>query len=125
VIFKGGLALIDGNYAHKAVFGKETDEENVGRNNLEIYFEVTDLDLIFQRLMREGVSFVHSIIEQPWGQRVFRFYDPDMHVIEIGEPMSEVILRYKQKGMQAEEISEKTSMALDTIIKILAKKEVP
>jgi hypothetical protein len=33
------------------------------------------------------VELIHPILQQAWGQRVFRFYDPDRHIVEIGEPM--------------------------------------
>jgi hypothetical protein len=31
------------------------------------------------------VEYVHPLREQPWRQRVVRFYDPDHHIIEVGE----------------------------------------
>ena len=123
VIFRGGLALLDGNYAQDVIFGEKTAEESFGRSNLELYFEVTGLDSFFRRLQKEGIAFVHPIREQSWGQRVFRLYDPDHHLLEIGEPMSEVVLRYKRQGMSPEEISEKMSMAIDRINKILEGKK--
>jgi uncharacterized glyoxalase superfamily protein PhnB len=122
VIFKGGLALLDGSYAQDAIFGEKKTVESFGRNNIELYFEACDLDSLFTRLMKEGISFVHPIREQAWGQRVFRLYDPDHHLLEIGEPMSEVVLRYRKQGMNPEEISKKTSMAINTIVKIFEKK---
>jgi len=27
---------------------------------------------------------------EPWGQRVIRFYDPDMHIVEVGESLESV-----------------------------------
>jgi len=33
------------------------------------------------------VEFIHEIVEQPWGQKVMRFYDPDYHMIEVGAPI--------------------------------------
>ena len=35
----------------------------------------------------DGASLlVHPIRMEPWGQRVFRIFDPDKHVVELGEP---------------------------------------
>ena len=31
------------------------------------------------------ISYVHPLIEHSWGQKVVRFYDPVMHIIEVGE----------------------------------------
>jgi uncharacterized glyoxalase superfamily protein PhnB len=53
---------------------------------LLLYFETNQLDAAFARL-KNKVRLVHPIERQSWGQRVFRFYDPDGHVIEIGEPL--------------------------------------
>lgn len=32
------------------------------------------------------VELIHPIERQAWGQKVFRFYDPDGHIVEVGEP---------------------------------------
>jgi hypothetical protein len=34
-----------------------------------------------------GIVFVNEIMEQPWGLKEFRLYDPDHYMVEIGEPM--------------------------------------
>jgi catechol 2,3-dioxygenase-like lactoylglutathione lyase family enzyme len=57
-----------------------------GRHNLLLYFETVALDEVFARL-EDQVRLIHSIERQAWGQLVFRFYDPDGHVVEIGEPL--------------------------------------
>jgi len=57
-----------------------------GRHNLLLYFETAALEEIFARL-KDQVKLIHPIERQAWGQRVFRFYDPDGHAIEIGEPL--------------------------------------
>ncbi|RKX68718.1 hypothetical protein DRP43_05215, partial [candidate division TA06 bacterium] len=35
----------------------------------------------------KNIEFLHEIHEEPWGQRTIRFFDPDNHLIEIGEPL--------------------------------------
>jgi catechol 2,3-dioxygenase-like lactoylglutathione lyase family enzyme len=57
-----------------------------GQHNLLLYFETSELESAFARL-RNKVRLIHPIERQAWGQSVFRFYDPDGHVIEIGEPL--------------------------------------
>jgi catechol 2,3-dioxygenase-like lactoylglutathione lyase family enzyme len=57
-----------------------------GRQNVLIYFETSELEDTFARL-KDQVRLIHPIEKQAWGQMVFRFYDPDGHVIEIGEPL--------------------------------------
>lgn len=56
-----------------------------GLNNTIIYFEAEDLEAEYKRLMELGVKFVHGIVELPW-QKIFRVYDPDNHILEIGSP---------------------------------------
>ena len=36
------------------------------------------------------IEYVHPVKEHGWGQRVVRFYDPDKHIIEVGENMKVV-----------------------------------
>lgn len=56
-----------------------------GAGNLVIYLQVEDetLEECFSRLQKAGVEFVHEILDLPW-QQIFRVYDPDGHIIEIG-----------------------------------------
>jgi predicted enzyme related to lactoylglutathione lyase len=56
-----------------------------GRGNVVIYFQSDELEACYKKLSRAGVEILHGIIELPW-ERVFRIYDPDRYVIEIGEP---------------------------------------
>ena len=57
-----------------------------GKNNLLIYFETDELEKFFNQIAGK-VELIHGIEEQAWGQKVFRFYDPDGHIIEFGEPL--------------------------------------
>ncbi len=69
----------------KADAPSDTDQLQ-GRHNLLLYFETKELEDAFARLT-DRVKLIHPIERQAWGQMVFRFYDPDGHVIEIGEPL--------------------------------------
>ena len=80
-------------------------------NNFELYFEEEDLDSFLQKLKDiDPVEYVHVLKEQPWGQRVIRFYDPDMHIVEVGEPMGSVAKRLLSKGLSIEETAKRTLM---------------
>lgn len=83
-----GLALHEGTSLERTIFGPDhaPSAGNYGRCNLMLYFEVEDLDSVFARLSAQ-VQLVHPIRTQSWGQRVFRFEDPDGHLVEIGEPL--------------------------------------
>ncbi|AGF96825.1 Lactoylglutation lyase [Methanosarcina mazei Tuc01] len=76
-----------------------------------MYFEEEDLDSFLKKLKEmNSIEYVHELKEQPWGQRVIRFYDPDMHIIEVGEPMESVVKRLLSEGLPVEETSKRTLM---------------
>jgi hypothetical protein len=80
-------------------------------NNSELYFEEEDLDSFLQKLKAiDSIKYVHELKEQPWRQRVIRFYDPDMHIVEVGEPMESVVKRLLSEGSSVEETSKRTLM---------------
>ena len=109
VVFEGGFAIhLEEHY--KSLLGKEHSRILKKSNNFELYFETDDIDGIYHKLREAGVDLIHDIREQPWGQRVTRFYDPDNHIVEVGETMESVVLRYHDSGMSIEEISDRTSM---------------
>lgn len=86
VLFDGGFALHDGRSLEETVWGAaSTDAKPYGRGNLLLYFEDEDVDAAFERIAPH-VELIHPIERQAWGQRVFRFYDPDRHAVEVGEP---------------------------------------
>ncbi len=75
-----------------------TDEISYGGNNFEIYFEEEDFDKFSDRLKELDIEYVHPVTEHSWGQRVVRFYDPDRHIIEVGENMKAVCRRFLDSG---------------------------
>lgn len=77
-------------------------------NNFELYFEEEQFDEFVERLKSFDIQYVHDVVEYPWGQRVIRFYDPDMHIIEVGESMETVIKRFIAQGLSIEETAERT-----------------
>lgn len=92
-------------------------------NNFELYFEEKQFDKFVERLRRDGgVELVHDVREYPWGQNVIRFYDPDKHMIEVGESMISVIRRFHAQGMTAGEIAERTQHPLEFVDNALRQK---
>jgi hypothetical protein len=49
------------------------------------------------------VQHVHPPKKHEWQQRVVRIYDPDWHIIEIGESMAMIARRYLDDGYPVEE----------------------
>jgi catechol 2,3-dioxygenase-like lactoylglutathione lyase family enzyme len=84
-------------------------------HNMELVFETDEIEALYQRLREAGIEFLHVIREQPWGQRVMRLYDPDGHILEVGEFMESVVGRYYQQGWSINLIHEKTAMPREFI----------
>ena len=112
VTFEGGFALQEG-FAGLVRF----PEDNVRWKpwNGELYFETEDLVADAARIRESGVELVHDVKEYPWGQRVFRFFDPDGNLIELGESMRSVGLRYLAQGMSDEEVAQRTQHPVELV----------
>lgn len=93
-------------------------------NNFELYFEEKNFDGFIERLksMKE-IQYVHSPIEHSWGQRVVRFYDPDMNIVEVGECMETVVMRFLSQGLTIEETAKRTQHPVDFVKKVSEKIE--
>jgi catechol 2,3-dioxygenase-like lactoylglutathione lyase family enzyme len=89
VFFENHLVLHNSESIIKTCYGEVSPESKAlqGRNNLLIYFETDNLEGAFGRVSNAGCEIIHPIKKQEWGQSVFRFLDPDNHVVEIGEPL--------------------------------------
>lgn len=73
-------------------------------NNMELYFEVEDFEGFIDKLNSyESIEYVHKPKKHEWQQRVVRIYDPDYHMIEIGESMAVIARRYLSDGYSVEE----------------------
>lgn len=110
ITFTGGLSLQTKesweNFIHKPA-----DEITFGGNDAEMYFEEDNLDAFLVRLDGlEGIEYVHPLQEHGWGQRAVRIYDPDAHIIEIGESMRVVCKRFLDEGMTPKQVAERTQM---------------
>ncbi len=119
--FEGGLSIWEKDYALNVIFEDKAKHVEVGANNSEIYFECANIEAFFERLKGQ-VRVVHPIMEHPWGQRAFRVYDPDMHILEFAEPMSEVVLRLHKEGLSFGAIAEKSMMPPEFIRSVLQTK---
>lgn len=82
------------------------DEEDVidRPNNMELYFEVDDFEAFIGKLQQHHeVEYVHPPKRHDWLQRVVRIYDPDGHIVEIGESMQVIARRCIADGYSVEE----------------------
>jgi catechol 2,3-dioxygenase-like lactoylglutathione lyase family enzyme len=116
--FKEGFTvwqIWEGNMIAQTIgIGNITNNKNGSR--FELYFETDDLDQVFRTLKNNDVQFLHEINTEIWGQRTIRFYDPDSHLIEVGEEMSIFLKRiYKEEGYDLEATAKRTFMPLDAL----------
>lgn len=88
-------------------------------DNFELYFEEEQFDEFVERLKSFEIQYLHDVVEYPWGQRVIRFYDPDMHIIEVGESMETVVKRFIGQGLSVEETVERTQHPVEFVRKCL------
>jgi len=74
--------------------------------NMELYFEVDDFDGFMDKLSAfPEIKWVNPPKKYEWQQRVIRIFDPDGHMIEIGESMAVIARRYLAEGKTPEETS--------------------
>lgn len=71
----------------------------------ELYFEEEDFDSFSKKLCTLDIQYVHPVKEHAWGQRVVRIFDPDHHIIEVGENMKTVCHRFLDNGMTPEQVA--------------------
>ncbi|MDD5944099.1 MAG: glyoxalase [Clostridia bacterium] len=116
VTLEGGIALqtID---TWESFIG--TDDIKFRNNACELYFEEEDMDTFCEKLSHFDIDYIHRLFEHRWGQRVVRFYDPDKHIIEVGEKLDAVVLRFIGQGMTPEETAVRMDVPLEFIEKSL------
>ena len=110
-------------YAGGGVIAGDASAEllRFGGNDAELYFETEDFDGFLDTL--EGVRLVAPVIEHRWGQRVVRLYDPDDHIIEVGEPLQVVCRRFLESGLTQEGIARRMDVPLELVEKWLPDRE--
>ncbi|MCI6028122.1 MAG: VOC family protein [Christensenellales bacterium] len=87
----------------------------------ELYFEEDDMDAFCNHLKSFDICYVHELYEHRWGQRVIRFYDPDKHIIEVGEKLDAVVLRFIEQGLSPEQTAVRMDIPLDFVLSCLNK----
>ena len=90
----------------------ENERLSFGGKTSEIYFEEDDFDGFENKLKNLDINYVHPVKEHSWGQRVVRFYDPDCHIIEVGENIKTVCKRFLESGLTPEQTAERMGIPL-------------
>jgi catechol 2,3-dioxygenase-like lactoylglutathione lyase family enzyme len=116
VILSNGLTIWEIQDSH--IISKELETKD-DSNRFELYFESEELEKIVILLEKNRTIFLHKIHEEPWGQKTIRFFDPDNHLIEIGEPLEVFVNNMSREGLSVKEISEKSGIPIDTVINLI------
>jgi catechol 2,3-dioxygenase-like lactoylglutathione lyase family enzyme len=120
VSFESGLALWEKKMATETIFGTQKNFDGQG---FELCFETETLEEDFKKAADAGAGMISKIEPQPWGQMVFRMFDPDGHVIEIAEPLNHTIQRFLDAGYSHEQVSEVTHIPLEMVASFTAQQE--
>lgn len=110
VVFEEGFSLLIEQDWRKFA---ELDGEPLRykHNTGQLVFEVDALEPFLHRLEEtQNMSFtvLHPAKEHPWGRWAIRLYDPDGHIVEVGESMKVVVKRFLQQGMSVEETASRS-----------------
>lgn len=100
VTLTGGLTLQTLETRRGLIGGLEV---TFGGNAAELFFEAEDFSEFIKHL--DGLELIHPPYEHSWGQRSVRFYDPDRHIIEVGEKIGTAVRRFLAEGMNTAEIA--------------------
>ncbi len=103
-----GFSLWQEDFALETIHGGKS--QSGSGNRFELCFESEDLEADFARVNDSGAEVLSPVAEQPWGQRVFRVYDPEGHIIEVAEPLTATVRRFLSAGLSVREISAKTTI---------------
>ena len=115
VTLTGGVILQTLN-TWKGLIQKQDSQILFENNAAELYFEEDEMDAFLEKLQQiPHIEYVNPVIEYSWGQRVVRFYDPDKHIIEVGENMTLFVRNLFGDGLSVDEIAAKMDVPVDFV----------
>ena len=116
IILKCGISLWQITDNH--VIAQKSDVSKVNTRisgKFELCFETDTINDVFDKVKNSGITFLHPIHEEPWGQFTFRFFDPDGHLIEVGEFLETFVKRIYAENHSVEATSAKTGVNIETV----------
>jgi catechol 2,3-dioxygenase-like lactoylglutathione lyase family enzyme len=102
-------------YDYTGLVGVDNLDVSYKGNDHELYFEEDNFDEFVEKLENRNIDFVHRVVEHSWGQKAVRFYDLDMHIIEVAEPLKIVIKRFLNSGLSIEETAKRMDVPVEYI----------
>lgn len=118
ITFKGAFSLHLESHFNELIH-REVSPLREKSDQFELYFETENIDMIFDRLKNENLTFLHDIDLQPWKQKVFRVYDYDGYIVEIGESVNTTAKRLFQEGNNIKEISGTLYISIENLEKMI------
>ena len=113
VAFSGGLAAqTEESWAQFT--GTTQARFQYGGHDMELYFETADFDAFVAQAKTAGAEIVSESV-MPYGQKVIRIYDPDKHIVEVGEEMGVMVRRLHSEGLTKEQISQRTYLPAEAV----------
>lgn len=117
--FGGNVVLTEGLVLQEEAIWQDFIQKEIRHkgHNAELYFEENNMDAFLAKLNSwpEPIDYINPFMEHSWGQRVVRIYDPDGHMIEVGESMEYVAKRLLAAGWSVEDTAAKTQMAVPDV----------
>ncbi len=120
IIYKSGFAIwqIRDNHLIPSLLGLDnTPGKSV--NRFELCYETDDIETVYNDLKRNNTKFLHELVEEIWGQRTIRFFDPDNHLIEVGETIEQFVLRFYKQGMTVQQVSERAHVPIHEVERLI------
>ena len=119
ISLKNGLSLWQVPEWHNLNQGFYTKKST--NKAMELYFETENIEEVVKQIEKNNILLQHELIEETWGQKTIRFYDPDNNLIELGEKLEVFIERMNKEGHSIEQIHKKTGVPQDQILNIIRK----
>jgi catechol 2,3-dioxygenase-like lactoylglutathione lyase family enzyme len=124
VAYEAGMSIWLVDDAYWSIFGDTTGiPATLAGGNWENTFETPAFAALYERLMQAGARFARPLQELPWGQRGFRVYDPDGHIIDISETHGALVRRLFQAGVSRAAIGQQVSLTEAQVDAYLAEAE--
>jgi len=120
IIYESGFAIwqIRDNHVIPSNLGLDkTQDKSV--NRFELCYETDNIVKVYNDLKNNNIKFLHELVEEIWGQRTIRFFDPDNHLIEVGETLEQFVLRFYKQGMTIQQVSERTHVPISEVERLI------
>ncbi len=115
--FTGGVALWKLQPGHEIAHSQ--DNKHMPSTGFEVYFETENILEMVDQIKKLQLKLLHPLKTESWGQQTIRLYDPDNHLIEIGESLYTFIQRIYNETSSIEETQKKTGVPVSMIEEIL------